>query len=520
MPPGRDPRDGATMGAMPVAEPLLDDPTIDRLRAAFHRAAYNVASVVEVIGEAEHAALGRNQTGPGLRSIGHRHEPVATFAALWPLQGVVGRREADAALPGLIGSLAAAGILATDADSVRALVDIRPYASDTEDAWIVSDLSPGLDGQVTPMTPDFVLGVSSASTSLAQLTSRRPVPRALDLGTGCGVQSLHLRTHSDTVVATDLNHRALRHADLSCRLSGVPVDLREGSLYEPVAGEEFDLIVTNPPYVMSPPEAARLIYRESAFTGDGLVEAVVRDGITHLAPGGLLQVLGNWMHPVAGDWAERLRGWVAGTGCDLHVVERERLDPYEYIELWLADAGLTGAPDYRERYDAWLAYFDRLGVAAVGLGWISVHRSGRAEADLTVEEWPHAVEQPIAAAIDERRDRLALLRDLDGAELLARRWVLADDVVQETTGPPGAPDPEHVAIRRQRGFRRAVAVDTALAGVVGACDGDLELGRIIAAVASLLSVDAAGLAAELVPTIRELIMDGFLRSPTVVGSAG
>ena len=92
---------------------------------------------------------------------------------------------------------------------VRALLDCRPYADDEHDWWVVSDLTPGLDGQHITVTADHVLGVSPASTSLAQLTIREPVDRALDLGTGCGVQALHLSTHAGTVVATDVNRRAL-----------------------------------------------------------------------------------------------------------------------------------------------------------------------------------------------------------------------------------------------------------------------------------------------------------------------
>ena len=103
--------------------------------------------------------------------------------------------------------------------------------------------------------PDFVLGVSSASSTLAQLTVRAPVARALDLGTGCGVQSLHLARHAGQVVATDLNPRALALAEMTAMINSVEIDLRQGNLYEPVAGERFDLITSNPPYVMSPPSA-------------------------------------------------------------------------------------------------------------------------------------------------------------------------------------------------------------------------------------------------------------------------
>ena len=66
-------------------------------------------------------------------------------------------------------------------------------------------------------------------------------------------------------------------------------------------------------------------------------------------------------------------------------------------------------------------------------------------------------------------------------------------MVEETTGPPGAADPEHVVFRQQRGFRRAVALDTATAGILGACDGELTLGQIVDSVAGLLERRAADL---------------------------
>ena len=123
-----------------------------------------------------------------------------------------------------------------------------------------------------------MLGVSAASATLAELTIRRPVRRALDLGTGCGVQSLHLARHAGHVVATDLNPRACELARLTFGINATTVDLRLGDLYRPVAGEQFDLIVANPPYVISPPGPDRLTYREGNAAADTLVERVVTDG--------------------------------------------------------------------------------------------------------------------------------------------------------------------------------------------------------------------------------------------------
>lgn len=488
---------------------MADPDLARRLRDAFDVADYTVDAVLERIGEAGQRALGRNSTVAAVRHLGAAGDPLATLVRLFVLQQPVPRTRLDAALPGLGDPLAAHGILVLDGAAARAAVDVRPYASDDDaSGWIVSDLTNGLDGPQTEPAEDYVLGVSPASTSLAQLAIRRPVGTALDLGSGCGVQSLHLARHADRVVATDLNPRANELAAWTFALNDVEVDQRLGSLYEPVAGERFDLVVTNPPYVMSPPGEHRLTYREGSFTADGLVEAVVRGAADHLNPGGTLQVLGNWAITDQ-PWEKRLRDWIPA-GHDALVMERERLDPYEYIEIWLADAGLQGTPAYATRYREWLDYFDELGITGVGMGWLSVHRTDTDHPDLRVEQWPHAVEQPVGEAFALQQDGVAAARCSDDV-LLATRWSLADDIVQETLGAPGAEDPNHVVLRSQRGFRRAVEVDTALGGVLGACDGDLPLGTIIDAVAGLLDVSAPHLRAEVVPRVRELVADGMLR---------
>ena len=483
--------------------------TADRLRDTLFETDYSVDAVADRIGAEGQRALGRNSTIAAEWALGSQTDPLASLTRLWLLQQPVPRRLVEQALPGLVEPLVAADILTTDHQNVQAVVDVRPYAADDGTAgWVVSDLVNGLDALAGPPRPDYVLGISPASTSLAQMTIREPMGAALDLGAGCGVQSLHLARHAQRVVATDLNPRANTLAAWTFRLSGIAPQQRLGSLYEPVAGEKFDLIVTNPPYVISPPDDNRLVYRQGTLPADRLVETVVRDSVHHLNPAGSLQILGNWAVLDPDRWAERLRGWIP-PGCDALVVERERLDPFEYIEIWLADAGLVGHSDHGRRYREWLDYFDDLGVTGVGMGWIMVHHSGATTPDIRIEQWPHAVEQPVGPAFAAHREAVAYARRTD-AEVLATNWRLADDIVQETIGDPGAADPRHVVLRSQRGLRRAVEVDTALGGVLGACDGELPLGAIITAVASLLDVAANDLVADLLPRIRQLLADGLL----------
>ncbi|RIJ06411.1 SAM-dependent methyltransferase, partial [Clavibacter michiganensis subsp. insidiosus] len=77
----------------------------------------------------------------------------------------------------------------------------------------------------------------------------------------------------------------------------------------------------------------------------------------------------------------------------------------------------------------------------------------------------------------------------------------------------GAEDPTVMTLRQGAGFGREVPLDTGLAALVGACDGELAVGAIVDAVAQLTAVDADALRAELLPRIRGLVADGFLLLP-------
>jgi hypothetical protein len=317
-----------------------------------------------------------------------------------------------------------------------------------------------------------------------------------------------MSTHCDRVVGTDVNRRALAMARVNAGLNDVPLDLRAGSLFEPVAGERFDLVTSNPPFVISPGTDERLVYRDSGLAGDELVRRVMADAHRYLAPGGWCQILANWEHRALEPWQDRLSGWLAGSGCDAWVVQREVVDPARYVEIWLADAGLHRSPEYGRRYDAWLRWFAEQRVEAVGFGWVNLRRVDRSAPVVRVEDWPYEVQQPLGGEVASWARRTDWLGD--HPDLLDARLQVRDDVVQDTHGPPGAPDPEHIVLRQQRGLRRARQVDTVEAGFVGACDGDLKVGQILGGVAALLDRDAAALRAEYAGRVRTLVDDGYL----------
>ncbi|MFC5729145.1 MULTISPECIES: DUF7059 domain-containing protein [Nocardioides] len=486
------------------------------LRDALLTADFTYDAISELLGPEAHAALSRNETTPALRRTAADDGALATLVRLFLLQKAVPTASAARALPGLLDRLAAAGAIVQSVGEVAARLDVRPYATETGDLWVVSDLTPGLDGAATSVTGDYVLGISPASSSLAQLTLRHDVGTALDLGTGCGVQALHLATHSDQVVATDVNQRALAIARFNAALNDVEdkIDVRDGSFFAPVAGERFDLVATNPPFVISPATGERLVYRDSGLPGDKVVEHIVRTAPDHLTDGGWCQVLANWVIERDRPWDERLATWLPDE-CDALVVQREVLDPASYVELWLKDSGhhpATGggsAAVYVDRYDTWLSWLEDHGVAGIGFGWINLRRrpgitpGGHARELL---EWPYDVEQPIAPAIADWADSATAAAAVGPDS----RLVLRPDVVQETSGPVGAEDPATIVLRQQRGFRRARQVDTVTAAVAGASDGELAVGPLLDAVGELLEKDPASLREVYLPEVRDMVAEGFL----------
>ncbi|KAF4516486.1 hypothetical protein B566_EDAN003233 [Ephemera danica] len=152
--------------------------------------------------------------------------------------------------------------------------------------------------QVTPAVliprPETEVLVELALEKLREL----PAARVVDLGTGSGIIAISLALERKTaaLVAVDLSETALTVARNNARQLGADVDFRAGNWFAPLAGERFDLLVANPPYVAeSDPhlDLNGLPYepREALTDGaDGLncIRSIVAGAAAHLAPGGWL----------------------------------------------------------------------------------------------------------------------------------------------------------------------------------------------------------------------------------------
>ncbi len=508
----------------------VDAALADRLRADLLAARYTVDRLRQLWGADADAALARGDRVPALRALRGSTDPAARLARLLLLGEAADDAALDAAFPtlGAAGARALGLVASDDAGASRAALDVRPSAaidaSGPVDWLIASDL--GETARGGPLPADHVLGVGGASLTLAGLIPTSAVGTVLDLGTGCGIQALHAARHARRVIATDLSARALELAALTFALNGVTtVELRQGDLYAPVAGERVDRIVSNPPFVITPRVDGVPVYeyRDGGRVGDALVEEVIRGAAEHLVPGGTAHLLANWEYrdAMGGDGLARVRRWAEEAGLEAWVVERERQTPAEYAATWIRDGGTRiGTPAYEELAEAWLDDFAARGVTAVGFGYVLLRRPtlagpphGEAPRLLRTE----VIASPLGAGSTGIGDHLLAclaahdrIAPLDDAELAALRLVVAPDVTEERHYWPGDEGPTVIRLRQGGGFARSVDADAALAGLVGACDGDLAVGAIASALADLLEVDEGALRAQLLPQVRELVLTGFL----------
>jgi methylase of polypeptide subunit release factors len=508
-----------TANRPPAYQPLSETAVVDRLGEDLRAAGYDADGVPELLGSSAHRALGRGELAPALRATQDR-SPLATLTRLFLLGATEDEREVAAALPrtGIADALGQ-GVLERDGGSFRAALDIRPHSADAEEFLLVSDLDS--DTRPGPVRRDHVLGVGAASITLARAVIRQPVGRALDVGTGCGIQALHLAGHAGAVVATDVNPRALALAAATARLNDQEWDLRAGSMFEPVDAEDFDLIVCNPPFVISDGEM-RYSYRDSGLAGDGMCQALVENIAAHLRPGGTAQLLANWIVREDTDWRERVGSWVAASGLDAWVVQREMADPAEYVGLWLTDAGEDGKSAGSDRSQAarlagnWLDYLAAERVQGIGMGLITLRCSGSQNPSVTLDEITGQGEDVTGDEADGFLRRRAWVEHTSDAALLGSRLALSPQVLLEQRSLAGHEGWTTVLrmARRQGGPGATLQLDEWGQALLGGCTGAVPLQLLIDLLAAAHGLSTGALAAAVLPSVRVAVTRGLLEPVT------
>ena len=283
-----------------------------------------------------------------------------------------------------------------------------------------------------------------------------------------------------------------------------------------MSGLRFDLIVSNPPFVITPrgTSVPQYEYRDGGLVGDGIVSAVITGLERALAPGGVAQLLGNWEYTET-DGLDRVRQWLSSTALDAWVVERERQSTDMYAETWIRDGGTRPGQRFDKLYTAWLDDFRSRGVTEIGFGYLTLRLPVAGRPTLRrIERYGHPLGGSMGRHIAAGLAAHDWLEGRDDAVLAQSRLAVASDVTEERHYWPGDEHPSAITLRQRGGFARSFPVGTALAAVVGACDGTLSLAAIVGAVAQLLELEEEALIADILTEVRELVETGMLLAET------
>jgi methylase of polypeptide subunit release factors len=492
--------------------PLTDISTDDcrRLREVLDGLQYSEEGIMETMGDSE-VPKRTSRNAPRLLYRTSEGTPRETLIRLFMMNVPVDAAAARRALAPLdLDPWIRAGAFEVSGDSIECTVELLPC----QDLILASDRG---DSVRRGARPDHVLGVTYSALALGHCTSRRRRRNVFDLGTGNGIQAFLAARHSDLVYASDFNPRAVEFAEFNARLNGVSnVRFLTGNLFEPANGLRFDLIVSNPPFMVSP--EARYTYRDGGMKGDEFCQTLVRQAPNYLEEGGLCQLMADWVHLDGMEWQERLAGWVEGTGCDVWVFRVETESPPEYAEEWLTYCEPEDAGIGAQLFEQWLAYYEREGIRAISRGVINMRRrSGRnwfqADEAQSKKVGLFGTYVDLRFVLGDFLDRM-----INDADFIEQKLRLSPDVQLEqecTWGESGW----SVGVSRLvllTGLQYKGEVDRFVLGLLTQCDGRRSLRELLIGLAAAAKVDPARIAGPCLAIIRQLTERGFLLPEGVV----
>jgi release factor glutamine methyltransferase len=184
-----------------------------------------------------------------------------------------------------------------------------------------------------------------------ELVASLPGPGAavLELCTGSGAIALEAAAAGAEVTAVDVSRRAVATVRLNARLRGLRVRALRGSLFEPVAGQRFDLVATNPPYVPAPADTLPTSGPERAWDagrdGRALIDPICDAAAGHLRPGGAILIVHSSLCGTCETVARLERG---GLAADVPVRRRGSLGPLMLARVEQLEASGALRPGERE----------------------------------------------------------------------------------------------------------------------------------------------------------------------------
>jgi len=362
----------------------------------------------------------------------------------------------------------------------------------------------------TRTEPDRVLGPNPTSWLLSRFSVDRPSRATLDLGTGNGVLALALAARSERVVATDLNERAVAFAAFNAQLNGIDnIECLAGDAFQPVQQRKFDLVVSNPPFYITP--TIRYLFCENPQELDLMCRQIARQAPEHLNENGYFQMLCEWVQVRGQTWQERILEWFAGTGCDTWILLGHTKDPSEYAQMRIRESSRTDLDD-AALYEGYMNYYRERGVEAIHNGLVAMRR--RSGHNWTVIEdmqsTPNEAFGALVLHTFESRDFLQTHQS-DESMLEVRPKLSPharlEQVLQQQDGNWV---PTSMTLRLVKGFPFSLSVQPLVAEFLGGCDGDRTLAELAHQLSARTKAPATQVQKECLTVVRKMFERGFL----------
>jgi methylase of polypeptide subunit release factors len=356
---------------------------------------------------------------------------------------------------------------------------------------------------------DLVLWPNPTTHTLWRHAIRNHSAATLDLGTGNGVIGLLAALNSDTVVASDLNPRAIEFARFNATLNGVAnMETVLGDCYEPVTGRTFDLILANPPFFITP--RSDFLFCQNPLELDGLCRRLVKEAPAHLNEGGYFEMLCEWAEIDGQPWQERIAEWMEGSGCDTWIFHAGKQVPDLYAETYILQTVPDKSQD-AERFSEFMQYYRQRKLAAIHNGFIVMRRrSGGSR--LRIEDMP-TVGGDVGEAILAGFAAHDLLEACAGDEkLLCKRFRPAADARLSRNYVPveNGWHMDAIHLRLESAIPAQIGLEPLVAEFFVKLDGKRTAGEAIDLMAGKTDAPAEKVRAESLEALRKFIERGFL----------
>ena len=484
-----------------MVSPLSPDKS-RRLLAWFEEAGYAETNLRSYLGSAE-------LPSPALRNHARlldrtRDATLLNTLLRWFWLGCEqARSEAAASVPApLLSLLIESGLLREERDSLVADAMLLPV----DNFLVASDHPHAIERGESEM----VLWPNPTSKFLTRFAVRRHSRATLDLGTGSGILSLSAARHSDVVVATDLTARAIAFTQFNAALNGIDnIETLIGDSYYPVKDRRFDLILSNPPFFITP--NTDYYFCENQLELDQLCRQLVKGAPEHLNEGGFMEMLCEWAEIEGQPWQERIAEWLEDTGCDAWVMKGLTQDPEEYAQHRIKETSQNTSHD-AELYQGYMSYYRQRGVKAIHDGLVVMRRRSGPNW-VRIEEVPKTPTGDLGDLILRTFAAHDLLQEMeDDEKLLAIRPKLAEYVRLEQVCDQSGNQwrAESLTLRLISGFPFHLTVQPLVAEFLATCDGSHTAAQAIADFASTTDAPIDTVRSECLAMFRKLIERGFI----------